>query len=297
MAISSKYASPQGLFVGLSTVDISYTVGEIPRRDQKISVPGQRIAAGGPAANAAMTFALLGGRAGLVTAVGSHPLGTIIRDDLDRHSVALHDLVRRRKETPPVSSLLVLRDTGERTVISANAAIFSPLRAEFNSRWLSGASIVLVDGHYMPLCIAAARAAHQRAIPVVLDSGSWKKGMAGLLRYIDIAICSNDYRPPGCRDVRDVLEFFAARRIRQFAITHGASGIRFVDGGNRGTIAIEKIRAVDTLGAGDIFHGAFCYYACRPGYSFRNALAAAARVATLSCRYPGTRSWPERFRR
>lgn len=258
---------------------------------------GQHIAAGGPATNAAVTFAFLGGRAALVTAVGSHPLGAIIRDDLEKFEVSLHDLARGRRKPPPVSSIMVLNRTGERTVVSANAEVFSPLSAEFNQRWLGGVSIVLVDGHYMPLCIAAARLAHERGIPVVLDSGSWKAGMAELLSFIDIAICSDDYRPPGCRNIDDVLEFFAAQGIRQAAITRGASGIRFVDGGKHGRIAIEKIRAVDTLGAGDIFHGVFCYYAGQPGYSFRDALGVAARAATFSCRYPGTRLWMEKVSR
>ena len=286
----------RGLFVGLATVDLSYAVDEIPRRNQKISVSGQHIAVGGPAANAAVTFAFLGGRAGLVTAVGSHPLGAIIRTDLEKFNVVLHDVARRRNEPPPVSSIMVVRDTGERTVVSANAAVFSPVRGEFNPRWLSGVRVVQVDGHYMPLCIAAARLAHRRGIPVVLDSGSWKEGMVELLPFVDIAICSDDFRPPGCRDIDDVFEFLAGRGIGKIAITRGASGIRFVDHVERGKIAVEKIRPVDTLGAGDIFHGAFCYYACQPGSSFRDALAAAARVASVSCRYPGTRSWMETFR-
>ncbi len=297
VTMRSRPVRPKGLFVGLATVDLSYAVDEIPRRNQKISVPGQHTAAGGPATNAAVTFAFLGGRATLVTAVGSHPLGTIIRDDLEKFDVVLHDLARRRKEAPPVSSIMVHRETGERTVVSANADVFSPIRTEFNPLWLRGVQILQVDGHYMPLCIAAARLAHGRGIPVVLDSGSWKEGMAELLRFVDIAICSDDYRPPGCRNIDDVLEFFAARGIRQAAITRGASGIRFLDGGERGTIAVEKIRAVDTLGAGDIFHGGFCYYAAQPDYSFRDALAAAARAATFSCRSPGTRLWMEKVSR
>ena len=297
MAISSRLARPKGLFVGLATVDLTYSVDEIPRRNQKISVLGQHIAAGGPATNAAATFAFLGGRAALVTAVGSHPLGTIIRTALEKFDVALHDLARRRKEAPPVSSIMVLNGTGERTVVSANAAVFMPIPAEFNPRWLSGVQILQVDGHYMPLCIAAAQLAHGRGIPVVLDSGSWKEGMAELLPFIDIAICSDDYRPPGCRGGKDVIEFFAARGIRQVAITRGAGPIRYVDHDESGTIAVQKIRALDTLGAGDIFHGVFCYYACQPGISFRDALAAAARGATFSCRYPGTRLWMEKVSR
>jgi len=297
MTAHVQHRHPGGLFVGLATVDISYTVEEIPRRNQKISVAGQQVSCGGPSANAAATFAFLGGRASLVTGVGAHPLSSIIRDDAKRFSITLHDFAQGRREAPPVSSIMVLRGTGERTVVSANAAVFSSINAKFNPRWLSGVAILQVDGHYMPLCVAAARAARERGIPVVLDSGSWKKGMNELLRFVDVAICSEDYRPPGCRDTQDVFEFLGARGIRRIAITRGSRGVRFVDRGERGAIAAAKLRAVDTLGAGDIFHGAFCYYVSQPGCEFRDALAAAARVASFSCRYAGTRLWMEKFRR
>lgn len=287
----------KGLFVGLATVDLTYPVDGIPRRNQKISVPRQHIAAGGPATNAAITYGCLGGAATLVTSIGKHPLAAIIRGDLSRSSVALHDLERGQTEAPPISSILVTRDTGERAVVSANAAIFCPKAAEFDPTWLRGVSIVQVDGHYMPLCLQVARLAHARRIPVVLDSGSWKPGMAGLLRLVDVVICSDDFRPPSCRNRRDVFEFLAAKGIRQVAITRGAAPIEFVDGGTRGRIAIKKIRPVDTLGAGDIFHGAFCHYACRGDLSFPEALAAAGRVAAFSCRYLGTRAWMDDFPR
>jgi sugar/nucleoside kinase (ribokinase family) len=296
-ARSNRVRHPSGLFVGLATVDISYTVDEIPRRNQKISVPTQLITAGGPATNAAATFAFLGGRSTLVSAVGSHALAKIVREDLAHSSIRLHDMAGGRREALPISSAMVHRASGDRTVVSANAAVFSPVKAEFDSKWLRGPEIVEVDGQYMGLCIAAARAAHQRGIPVVLDSGSWKPGMTKLLPFLDSAICSGDFRPPGCRSENDVLEFLAGRHIPRVAITRGNSSIRFLDGGRSGEIRVRQVRPIDTLGAGDIFHGAYCYYACQAGTSFREALKAASEVASFSIRYAGTRSWMSRYRR
>lgn len=289
--LRSNQVGASGLFVGLASVDISYTVDRIPRRNQKISVQRQLITAGGPATNAAITFAFLGGRTTLVTAVGTHPLSAVIRDDLAHFSVRVHDMARGRLEPPPISSVIVDRATGERSVISANAAALSPLKTEFNSRWLNGVSIVEVDGQYMPLCIAAASAARDRGIPVVLDSGSWKPGMAKLLPLISTAICSGDFRPPGCRNEKEVFEYLLARRVPRVAITRGHRPVRFIENGKQEEIPVRDIRPVDTLGAGDIFHGTFCHYAAWPGSTFAGALAAASRAATLSCLYPGTRSW------
>ncbi len=287
---------PSALFVGLAAVDVSYTVDEVPQRNQKISVASQLITAGGPATNAAATFAFLGGRAGLVTAVGRHLLASVIRDDLSHFKIRLHDQARERREPPPLSSIMVHRSTGERSVVSANAAVFSRVSHRFKPRWLSGVSIVLVDGQYMDLCIAAARAAKERGIPVVIDCGSWKPGMAKLLPLVNTVICSGDFRPPRCKSEDDVFGFMLRRRIQRVAITRGQSSIRYAEGAERGEIAMRKVRPVDTLGAGDIFHGAYCYFAAG-GNSFREALAAAARVASFSCRYRGTRSWMSEFER
>ncbi len=286
---------PRGVFLGLATLDLEYPVDEIPRRNQKISVSEQRVSAGGPATNAAVAFSFLGGRSVLVTAVGKHPFGAALRQDVGRFPIVLHDLARQRTAPPPVSSIMVLRGTGERSVVSANAAAFGAITAKLNPDWMSGASMVQVDGHYSALCLAGARLARSRSIPVVLDSGSWKEGMAELLPLIDIAVCSDDFLPPGCRDENDALEFLIAQDIRQVAITRGASPILYCDEGKRGKIPIERVRPIDMLGAGDIFHGAFCYYASRQGRSFRDALTMAAAVATFSCLHPGTRSWMPAF--
>lgn len=79
------------------------------------------------------------------------------------------------------------------------------------------------------------------------------------------------------------------------AITRGAAPIIYLDNRKRGKIPVERVRPTDTLGAGDIFHGAFCYQASQRGQSFRDSLGFAARVATFSCLHLGTRLWMEAF--
>lgn len=286
----------RGLFVGLATVDLIYLVDGIPGPNAKVSVPGQEITCGGPACNAAVTFAFLGGESRLISAVGQHPLASVIREDLGAHSIRLHDIAASETAPPPVSSIMVVRGTGERTVVSANAAAFSSLRFEFDSAWLDGVSIILVDGHFMPLCIAVARLGRERGIHVVLDSGSWKPHMESLLPFVDTAICSDNFRPPDCRDDSAVLAFLRNAGIHRAAITRGGAPIRYVENGNAGEVTIEQVHPVDTLAAGDILHGAFCYSACQPRRSFAESLAFAARVATFSCRYLGPRRWMQEFR-
>lgn len=73
---------PQGLFVGLCTVDVIQLVDHVPSSDEKLTAREQVVAAGGPAANAAVTFSHLGGGARLLTGIGSHPLGVAAAADL-----------------------------------------------------------------------------------------------------------------------------------------------------------------------------------------------------------------------
>jgi sugar/nucleoside kinase (ribokinase family) len=127
-------------------------------------------------------------------------------------------------------------------------------------------------------------------ICVVLDGGSWKNQTDMLLKSVDVAICSADFLPPGCLTHDDVIQHLQAAGVTKIAITHGADLIQFVSGSGCGTIEVPRIEAVDTTGAGDIFHGAFCFY-FSTGWEFQQALRKAATLASESCRYRGTREW------
>jgi sugar/nucleoside kinase (ribokinase family) len=80
--------------------------------------------------------------------------------------------------------------------------------------------------------------------------------------------------------------------VPHIAITRGAKPILGWDRGRRFEIGIEKVDAVDTLGAGDVLHGAFCYHFARTG-EFEPTLRLAAQIATQSCRGLGIRGWVE----
>lgn len=288
--------NPRGLFAGLSTIDLTYMVEDIPRRNSKMSASVQVLAAGGPATNAAVTFAFLGGKSALATPVGQHPLTGVIRNDLNQFAVRLHDLAGDHTGAPPISSILVLPG-GERTVISANAQVFPPLDIRPDSQWFDGVDVILVDGHHMPVCKMIAANGRSRGLDVVLDAGSWKEGTDALLPSVDIAICSDNFRPPGCVNERDVFEFLRDHGIERIAISRGMNSILYMNQGAAGEIAVQRVTAVDTTGAGDILHGAFCYRFSQLRNDFVGALSFAAQVATFSCLHVGTRSWMEHFRK
>jgi sulfofructose kinase len=286
----AKIGRVSGLFAGLATVDLVYRVAAVPGPDEKVTALSQDLAAGGPAANAAVTFAALGGRARLLTALGSHPLARFAAGELASQGVEVLDLTPDDPRPPTVSSVYVAERSGARSVVSANAA---GRTAVFPEEHTLSADVVLADGHHPEIAVGAARWAREQGIPVVLDGGSWKPVLERLLPLTDVAICSADFRFPG-RD--DTAEAVAERGPELVAVTAGAGPVRWRDGRERGEVAVPVVEAVDTLGAGDVFHGAFAYaWAAGPGQGFADALAFAGRVAALRCSVRGPRTWIARL--
>jgi len=277
------------VFVGLSTIDIVYGVDEFPAANSKIEAKSQEVLVGGPATNAAIAFAHLGGEATLVTAVGRNSLAAVVREELEKHKVQLVDLNPEFEGIPVLSSVAVDRH-GNRNVVSANATRVTIPAARVDANLCKEARVVLVDGHFIQACQAWASAAHSMGTPVVLDGGSWKEGTEELLKSVNTAICSADFLPPSCASRDDVIQFLKNRGVASIALTNGAEPIQFVSGQSSGTIGIPQVEVVDTTGAGDIFHGAYCFFAST-GRGFIESLAEATKVASESCRYVGTREW------
>jgi sugar/nucleoside kinase (ribokinase family) len=280
----------KGLFVGLVTLDVVYLVADLPQPNQKIVALGDAVTAGGPATNAAVTFGYLGDEAVLLGIVGAHPMSQGIVSDLQGR-VNFVDLHPDRSQPPPMSSILVTQATGDRAVVSRNTVQSQAAVEAIPGDILQGVDMVLLDGHQMAVGKAIAQ---QSQVPVVLDGGSWKAGLEEVLPHVNYAICSANFYPPGCETSEAVFAYLRACQISRIAITHGGQPIQYFDQGKVGEIAVPQIRPVDTLGAGDVFHGAFCHAILRSG--FQEALAEAADAAAKSCMFFGTRAWMEQGR-
>lgn len=279
-----------GVFIGLITVDSIYLAEAPPAANQKRVADDFTLAAGGPAANAAVAFAYLGGAASVIGALGRSALAAVAGSDLGQHGVRVIDLMPATGVYVPLSSVVVSRDSGARAVISRNAGGLGLPGDALSAELLDGTDVILVDGHQMAIARAAVTA--KGGTPLVVDAGSWKPGFDAVLRGADHVICSADFRPPGCSDDRETIAWLQAQGIPNAAISHGAGAISYYcssgSGRDSGMVEVPEARVVDTLGAGDFLHGAFCRYVDRP---FPEALARAAAVASRSCGGFGTRSW------
>ncbi|MGF1491027.1 MAG: sugar kinase [Microcoleaceae cyanobacterium] len=289
---ASPRPQKQGLFVGLSTLDLIYQVSQYPTSNQKVVASDSTVAAGGPATNAAVTFSYLKNRAILLSVFGAHPITALMQTDLRQRDVVLLDLQPRRRESPPVSSIIVTAEAGDRAVVSINATKAQASPQSIPNQCLRDIKIVLIDGHQISVSEAIGLRAKAKGIPVVLDGGSWKPGLEKVLPHVNYAICSANFHPPGCQTQSETLDYLEQFQIPAIAITHGERPIQFLERGKSGNLPVPQVRSVDTLGAGDVFHGAFCHYILE--MPFLAALESAAQIAARSCQFFGTRQWMEK---
>lgn len=306
---------PEVVCVGLTTLDTVYTVARHPAPDEKISAARQDLAAGGPAANAAVTSAALGSRTALVTALGTHPLAAVAADDLYRHGVEVLDASPDDASAPALSSIYVQPATATRSVVSVNAAERTVPAPAALDVLVGDARVVLVDGHHPDLLRAALAAAGRHGVTAVLDGGSWKPQLDGLLGAVDWAVCGARFRVPGAapstQGEADTTEELLSRGVSLVAFTHGPDPVTWRTAQASGSVEVPRVHAMDTLGAGDAFHGAVAHELARlnarsddtgSGATHGNAghdpaefadqvLSAAARVAALRVTVLGPRAW------
>ena len=283
---------PRGVFAGLATLDVIHRVDASPGPDEKVTALSQFVAAGGPAANAAVTFAALGGHAVLLTALGRSPIARTISAELTEHGVEVIDVAPDLDAGAPVSAVTVLAATGERSVVGGDAAgVRAPAPPpQLMHEALAGADVVLLDGHHPELARAVLSAAREAGLPTVLDAGRWKPIMEELVGAVTDVVASADFRTPGAPTSRATAAELIARGTRAAVTTAGPGPVHWWSGQAHGTIDVPQVRAVDTLGAGDVFHGAFAF-ALAAGVDLEGRIRFAAEVAATRCAMVGPRSW------
>lgn len=285
---------PRAVFIGLCTLDVIQSVDRVPSANEKIVAHDVSIAAGGPATNAAVAFAHLSGSATLVTQLPRHPLADLIRGDLEDCGVTLH--AELAGDGPPVTAAIaVTRSTGDRSVVSPSSGASQLEATPAAPPPLDGINAVLVDGYHPHLAIATARAAQSSGIPVLMDAGSLKPHTADVVREVDMVIASASFATPaGSRAPEDVFEWLSEMGAKRAVITRGAEDVLWSTPVDSGAVPVPAVPVVDTLGAGDFFHGAMTSRIASQGMDdarLAEDIAWASRVVAPALASFGTRAW------
>lgn len=265
--------SCRGLFVGLTNIDYVYYLEEFPEENGKCKTTDYARYIGGPAANAAITYASLGGDATLVTALGRSMEAQNITDELSSYGVKVLNLAKD-DATPSTSSIMISKD-GERTIISGQRDFVEIMRDDIN---LDGYGFALFDCNQQNIAIPVLE---KIRCDVVLDAGSFKGDTSKLLNRANIVISSENFRDPEGRDIFGM----PYDNIQYKAMTRGEKSILT----ENGEIEVPKVNCIDSLAAGDIFHGAFCYAFYENKMNFDKALEFASNLASESVTHKGPR--------
>lgn len=293
-----------GIFVGLCGMDILYYQEALPLENHKSKTNHYNMAVGGPAANAAITYALLGGKAVLVSAIGNSEMGRmIIRELTESYGVEVIDCAPEDQELPSISAITVNVNTGSRTIWSGQAApklsdkggfddasqlVHQTLESQQQLDTLfPNAHFCLSDCNLPEIALPLLEQAKAKGVAVVLDAGSWKPEMLSYLSAANEVIASAVCQSVGGQDFLSVANQSGVQCV---AVTHGEAPIEWETENGRGEIEPPIVQVLDTLGAGDVFHGAFCYYRYRQQLTFEGALKKAAEVAAMSVQYVGART-------
>ncbi len=276
--------TPAGLFVGLTTFDLVHYVDRFPHSDEKVQAAGRWVGAGGPAANAAVAFAALGGSPTLLTAIGDGTLSAAAREDLAALGVRVVDLAEGG--SLPTSSVTV-DGSGRRTVVSLNALGFNESEMVDRVPDFEGLDVVVVvDSHYPSIVRKVLSGVAGSGAPVVFDPGGYKDHVYDLMRKCSHVIASRSLDP----DISSaqLLERLLEQGPQVAAVSAGSEPTLASIDGRAVELVAPRVEAVDTMGAGDVLHGAYAY-GISQGARPRKALEEATATASQSCLRRGPR--------
>ncbi|MDT4292170.1 PfkB family carbohydrate kinase [Methylomonas sp. MO1] len=271
------------LCIGHASYDLVFSVPHHPGADEKIVADDLLGCGGGPAANAAVTVAKLGGKAGFCGYLGTDVYGDSHLRELQDHGVDTQLVVRGASPTP-LSTVLV-KPNGQRALINYKGQT-SALPATAIDFDALAAKVLLFDGHEPHISL---RLLNQltHPVPTVLDAGSLHDGTLALMDKVEYLVCSEKFAVQYAGD-----ENLALSKLAQVApvvvITLGERGLIWQRGQEHGSLGAPPIVAIDTTGAGDAFHGAFAS-GLTNGLSWMEVLRYASVAGAFCCSRIGAR--------
>jgi len=295
----SSREPPRILCTGITVLDEVFRVEEFPQSDGKVQATGFFTVNGGCAANAAVAIVRLGGRAALAGPLGG-PAGEDGSGDRVLTALAREHVdctfCQRIAGLPTGLSAIFMNARGDRTIVTYRDERIAAATPADADAVVAGADLVLADNRYPAFVTPICDAARRRNIPVVIDGDRPTVEDDPLFRLATHLIFSSEClrATTGAADLAEGLSRMARRTDAFLAVSNGPDDILFIEGGKLRRLPVFKIEAVDTLGAGDVFHGGFAL-ALAEGKSEVEAMRFGAAAAGIKCsRIGGSAGAPTR---
>jgi sulfofructose kinase len=283
------------LITGIAVHDIVFKVGVMPRDQGKHYASAREEVVGGIAANASISVARLGGEAHIATCLGRDFTGRAIADALAADGVH-NDGIEWTDCQSSLSAILV-DDDGERLLINHADSLLFEREARLIEAWSGPLDAVMTDTRWRRGALATLDLARRRGLPGLVDFDRVPEdGGLEIVRAATHVVFGEAGLQlfSGIDDLVEALRW-AAKQTRAFvAVTAGSRGTLWHDGSEIRSMPAFEVAAVDTLGAGDVFHGAFAL-ALGEGQGIEQGLRFASAAAALKClTFGGGRGAPTR---
>jgi len=290
---------PRILCTGIIVLDEVFRVDEFPQPDGKVQAKGFFVVNGGCAANAAVAIARLGGRAALAGPMGG-PAGDDDNGDRVLKAFARENIdcafCQRVDGLATALSAIFMNARGDRTIVTYRDERTAATVPADPDAVVAGADAVLADNRYPAFVTPICEAARRRKLPIVLDGDRPTHEDDPLFRIATHVIFSSEClrETTGVADLGDSLKRIARQTGAFLAVSNGPDDVVYLEGGALRRLPVFEIAAVDTLGAGDAFHGGFAL-ALAEGKSEVEAMRFGAAVAGIKCtRLGGSAGAPTR---
>jgi sulfofructose kinase len=248
---------------GLGQCSLDY-IGKIesyPPADSKCEFTGLMVQGGGPVATALAALSRWGIRCTLAGVIGDDPFGKQIRASLETEGIDLRGLLVRKGLESQFAFIAAEPGLGRRTIFRQRPTGPPPGPEELDFDWIRRAKVFHTDGLFPEASLAAAKAAREAGLRVVVDAGSLREGMLELARLSDYFIASSVFARSltGKDDPVAACREMAALGPRLVGVTLGKEGYVALDRGRLIRRPAYPVAAVDTTGCGDVFHAGFIY--------------------------------------
>lgn len=279
------------LVLGIAVADFVFGMEVLPTQAVKYRAETAEVVGGGCAANAAVGVARLGGTAHLATRLGDDEMGDLILSDLKAEGVGT-TLVQRTPGGRSSFSAVIVDGKGERQIINYRGDGLTEAVGWIDAAPPVGA--VLADTRWPAGALRALRLARTRGVPGIVDAEPPSEPEV-LSEASHVAFSREGlFAFAGGTDMHAALQQAARMLPGWVCVTDGAAGTFWVDGGKIAHEPAFSVEVRDTLGAGDIWHGAFAL-ALAEGQQTRPAIRFANAAAALKCTtFGGRKGCPDR---
>jgi sulfofructose kinase len=280
---------PALLAVGAAILDLVYVLDELPVIPQKYRAKSLTLQGGGMAATAAVTARRLGLEVALAARVGDDAFGAAIVAGLEEEGVDC-SLVRRWPGRHSAVSSVMVNNAGERMLVNYKDPDMESATDWLPAKLPAHSGGVLGDSHWEAGTSHFFRLAREAGKPAILDADRWMASRDILANATHIGFSARALREySGIESLSEALARFRGQLDGWLAVTDGENGAWFMEDGEVCHEPAFEADAVETNGAGDVWHGALAA-AILEGQAPRNAVRFANAAASIKCSRLGGRA-------